>query len=161
MQDIRVTENASAEEKAAALAAGGVKYDGDKARFDLIPPDMLFELAMLYTEGAKKYNDRNWERGAVYGRWFAAMMRHAWAWWRGEEYDDGPGGTGAHHLIAVIWNATALHTYRKRRMNGFDDRPHIVAMTSIPAGENPQKPIDPRLVQEAIESLRRQGSHRQ
>lgn len=37
---------------------GGVKYDSDKPRFDLIPAMPLTELACLYGEGAKKYTQR-------------------------------------------------------------------------------------------------------
>jgi len=58
--------------------SGGTKYDNDKARFDLIPPGPLYQVAELFAMGAKKYDDRNWEKGLQWGRVFAAMMRHAW-----------------------------------------------------------------------------------
>ena len=65
----------------------GSKNDFGKERFDLIPPQPLFELANLYAIGARKYEDRNWEKGLKWGRVFAAMMRHAWKFWGGEFYD--------------------------------------------------------------------------
>jgi len=96
----------------------GVKHDEGKARFDLIPPEPLWELARLYTKGAEKYGDRNWEKGMRWGKVFAAMMRHAWKWWQGEEYDP---EDGQHHLVSVAWCAFALYTYYVRGV-GEDDR---------------------------------------
>lgn len=100
----------------------GKKDDKNKARYDLLPPEPLEELAKLYGTGAGVYGSRNWEQGLAYGRVFAAMMRHAWAWWRGEKYDP---KDGQHHLIAVAWNAFALFTYEIRNL-GEDDRPKLI-----------------------------------
>lgn len=94
------------------------KLDFGKSRFDLIPPEPLFALGDLYAQGAKKYSERGWEEGMSWGRTFAAMMRHAWKFWRGEEYDP---ETGAHHMVAVAWNAFAIYTYYVRKI-GTDDR---------------------------------------
>ena len=66
---------------------GGRKFDSNKLRFDLIPVEPLQELARVYTIGAKKYGDRNWENGLSWSRLFAAMMRHAWKFWMGERND--------------------------------------------------------------------------
>lgn len=109
----------------------GTKFDEDKLRYDLIPEQALKELARVYTIGAKKYGDRNWEQGLKWGRVFAAMMRHAWAWWAGEQNDP---VDGQHHLSSVAWCAFALMTY-ELRANGIepnDDRP---CFTSL---QNPQ-----------------------
>jgi hypothetical protein len=101
------------------LKTEGVKYDGGKARYDLLPPESLESLAQVLTFGAAKYGDRNWEAGMSWGRVFAAMMRHMWAWWRGEHKDP---ETGFSHL----WHAAAcmafLIAYEERRI-GTDDRP--------------------------------------
>ena len=99
-----------------------VKYDHGKARYDLIPPEALDGLARLYGMGAGKYEDRNWEKGMCWSRVFSAMMRHAWKWWRGKEYDQ---DDGQHHLLSVMWCAMTLYTYFVRR-SGTDDRsPHM------------------------------------
>lgn len=83
---------------------GGVK--GSKlARFDLLPAQAMWELAEHFGKGSIKYADRNWEKGYRWGLSFAALMRHAWAWWRGEDLDP---ETGSCHLIAVAWHALAL-----------------------------------------------------
>lgn len=97
----------------------GVKYDDNKHRYDLIPPYPLDRLAEVYTIGAKKYADRNWEKGLAWGRVFAAMMRHAWKWWTGERFDQ---ESGQHHLASVAWCAFALMEYEKTHPE-MDDRP--------------------------------------
>jgi Domain of unknown function (DUF5664) len=96
----------------------GVKYDKDKLRYDLIPPEALDELAKVLTFGAAKYADRNWEKGMNWGRVFGAAMRHMWAWWRGEAKDP---ETNYSHLSHAITCIAFLLTYEKRKV-GTDDR---------------------------------------
>ena len=96
---------------------GGQK--GSKlARFDLIPADALWALAERYGEGAKKYAVRNWEKGYDWGLSYAALQRHATAWWGGEDVD---AETGQSHTVAVMWHAFALFVFQKRKI-GTDDR---------------------------------------
>lgn len=97
----------------------GRKEDAGKLRFDLFPVGPLEELARVFTIGAQKYNDRNWERGLQFGRVFAALMRHAWAWWRGEQNDP---EDGQHHLSSVAWCALALMELEDTHPE-LDDRP--------------------------------------
>jgi|TARA_R110000744_G_scaffold155563_2_gene270904 hypothetical protein len=98
----------------------GTKFDKgeDKLRYDLIPVYPLAELARVYTIGAKKYDDRNWEKGLHWGRVFRALCSHAWKWWGGEKYDS---EDGQHHLASVAWCALALIEY-ERTSKGTDDR---------------------------------------
>jgi hypothetical protein len=105
------------------LQQEGRKDDTGKERFDLIPTYPLFKLAEVYTMGAKKYADRNWEKGIAYGRIFAALMRHAWKWWRGETTDP---IDGQHHLASVAWSAFALMEYERTHPE-LDDRPHVAS----------------------------------
>lgn len=100
---------------------GGRKDDNGKARYDLIPPKPLEELAMLYAQGAAKYGDRNWEKGLRFGRVFAALMRHAWSWWRGERNCP---IDGQHHLASVVWCAFALMQLEQTHPE-LDDRPNL------------------------------------
>lgn len=98
------------------------KTGGEKgmklARFDLIPGDALFVLAEHFGRGAAKYADRNWERGYAWSLSFAALQRHVWAWWQGEEVD----AEGFDHLTAAVWHAMVLLTMSIRGI-GTDDRP--------------------------------------
>lgn len=97
----------------------GRKDDIGKARHDLIPPELPEAIAAVLTFGASKYGERNWEKGMSWGRPFAAMMRHLWAWWRGEKADP---ETGFSHL----WHAGACIAFLiafEQRQKGIDDRP--------------------------------------
>lgn len=97
----------------------GTKHDKEKLdRFDLIPPDILLELAELYGMGAKKYDDRNWQKGFKWGRVVRALMSHLVRWLMGEKYDK---EDGQRHLISVIWCAIALAWFEKHNI-GEDDR---------------------------------------
>lgn len=102
--------------------AAGRKDDTGKLRFDLLPVQALEEVVRVYTLGAAKYADRNWEQGLAFGRVFAALMRHAWKWWRGQTHDE---VDGQHHLSSVAWCALALLQYDldKERYGKFDNRP--------------------------------------
>jgi 5'(3')-deoxyribonucleotidase len=109
---------------------GGQK--GQKlARFDLLPAGPLWELAEHYGKGAEKYDERNWERGYAWSLSFAALMRHAWAWWRGEDID--PENKG-HHMAAVAFHAMALLEFR-RTHPGYDDRPILAHRGGVVEGE--------------------------
>lgn len=99
--------------------ADGVKFDGDKPRYDLIPPEALDGLARVLTYGAAKYAPRNWEKGMNWGRVFGAAMRHLWAWWRGEHKDP---ETGMSHLWHAQCCIAFLIAYEARQ-TGTDDRP--------------------------------------
>jgi len=107
----------SDEETRVTSDTGGQK--GKKlARFDLLPVEPLTEVARLYGRGAEKYADRNWELGYDWGLSFAALMRHAWAFWGGESIDP---ETERHHLASVCFHAMALMEYERTR-KGSDSR---------------------------------------
>lgn len=98
----------------------GVKFDGDKPRYDLIPALALHELALVYTMGAKKYADRNWELGMEWSRLFGAILRHSFAWFRGETHDP---ESGLHHMAHAAFSCLALTEYHFTK-KGKDDRPY-------------------------------------
>ena len=85
----------------------GIKNDrkDDKTRWELIPLECLEQLARVFTEGAKKYGDNNWQNlDNAYERYRAAMMRHMYAA-QTEEFDK---ETGVRHEAAMMWNACTL-----------------------------------------------------
>jgi hypothetical protein len=100
--------------------ATGKKNDrqDDKQRWDLLPLEELADIVHLYTAGAKKYGDNNWQHlKDGYNRYKGAMLRHLYAYERGEEFDE---ETGGRHLAAVAWNAIAMlylskHNYDTKR----------------------------------------------
>lgn len=102
---------------------GAVKHDGDKVRLDLLPPELVEGVGAVLTFGAHKYGARNWEKGMRWGRPFAALLRHLWAWWRGEEMDP---ETGMSHLWHAGCCLAFLIAYEQRQI-GDDDRPKNIA----------------------------------
>jgi hypothetical protein len=64
---------------------------------------------------------RNYEKGLRYGQVFAAINRHLWSWWRGQDNDQ---EDGQHHLAAAAWGCLTLLEFEKRGTYvSFDDRP--------------------------------------
>lgn len=100
---------------------GGEK--GSKpVRFDLLPVEALTEVARHYGVGAAKYEDHNWRRGYAWSLSFAALQRHAWAFWGGEDLDE---ETQTHHLAAVCFHAMALMTWGFEHPELDDRRPWV------------------------------------
>ena len=96
----------------------GVKYDGDKPRMTLVPHDVLYEVAKVFTYGAAKYSDHNWADGMRHTRMADALLRHLTAWLSGEDMDD---ESGLHHLDHLCCCALMLRGMVLRR-KGDDDR---------------------------------------
>ena len=81
----------------------GVKYDGDKNRYDLLPWDGIDKIAEVLTFGAKKYDDNNWIKvDNAENRYFAAAMRHLVAWKKGEKTDPESGISHLAHAGACL-----------------------------------------------------------
>jgi dATP/dGTP diphosphohydrolase/recombination endonuclease VII len=88
------------------------------ARFDLISPRGLWELAEVYGRGSLKYEADNWMRGYKWSLSFSALMRHALAFWSGQARSD----DNNHHMACVAWHAFALIEFEALGL-GKDDRP--------------------------------------
>lgn len=97
----------------------GIRYDKGKPRFDLLPPDALFEIVKVFTDGAEKYESRNWEKGMDWNKHFSAMQRHLWKWQMGQSIDE---ESGHNHLAHAAFGCLALLAYELRGI-GIDDRP--------------------------------------
>lgn len=98
----------------------GIKHDEDKVRMDLLSPLFLLNTADVLTYGAKKYEAHNWLKGINYSRVFAAMQRHLWAWWNGEENDPETGLSHLSHASCCLM--FLLHYQASERFPEFDDR---------------------------------------
>jgi hypothetical protein len=89
-----------------------------KPRLDLLPTVALEQIGAVLTFGASKYGDNNWRRGARWGRYYAALLRHLYAWWRGEDCDP---ETGLSHLAHAACCLLFLMEYQRNDW-GTDDR---------------------------------------
>ena len=70
---------------------GGLRYDDGKCRLDLIPPEWFWALGDVMTQGAKKYEERNWEKGMLWSKCVGCMFRHILKWLLGKRYDEKTG----------------------------------------------------------------------
>ena len=98
-------------------STGGQK-GAKPARYDLLPAHALWVVSELYGRGAEKYDDHNWRRGYDGSLSFAALQRHAWQFWAGEDNDS---ETGLPHMASVAFHALALIEFMATRRE-FDDR---------------------------------------
>ena len=70
-----------------------------KGRFDLLPFSSLERIAIHTELGAKKYGDRNWEKGQPVRRFINSALRHIIKYAMGFRDED--------HLAACCWNVMA------------------------------------------------------
>lgn len=68
--------------------------------------NLVLELAKHFEEGAKKYGDRNWEKGIPCDRYIDSAVRHYCKWRAG--WDDEP------HDRAFIWNIVCCEWTRQQ-----------------------------------------------
>lgn len=107
----------SAQEVITTSESGGRK--GTKPeRYDLIPVEPLAAVARHYGVGATKYDDHNWRKGYEWSKSYAALQRHANAFWRGEDIDP---ETGSPHLAAVVFHAFSMMEWMRTHPE-YDDR---------------------------------------
>lgn len=78
------------------------------------PYEMVFEVSKHYEEGARKYSDRNWEKGIPLHCYVDSALRHLTKFYDG--WEDEP------HDRAFVWNVLCLMwTYINKRE--LDDLP--------------------------------------
>lgn len=70
-----------------------------KGRYDLLSVIAIDRLAKHYENGAKKYADRNWEKGAPLSTYLDSGIRHIFKFIEGHRDED--------HLAAAMWNIAA------------------------------------------------------
>jgi hypothetical protein len=92
--------------------------DTGKGRYDLISPFALRRLAIWYELGAKKYDDRNWEKGMPFSRYINSAKRHIDKYLMGMEDED--------HLAAAAWNIFAIMHHQELCQFELDDLPHYL-----------------------------------
>ena len=98
---------------------------GEKGRkpeqFSAMPWEAISELATHYGVGAAKYAAHNYRKGYPWSWSFDAMMRHAAAFWTGEDLDP---ETKTKHVLAIAFHALALSVFMDDHP-ALDDRPHV------------------------------------
>ena len=77
----------------------------NKGAYELISPFALERIAIWYELGARKYADRNWEKGIPFNRLIQSAIRHMIRWMKGDREED--------HLAAVCWNVMAMMHFQE------------------------------------------------
>lgn len=67
-----------------------------KGRLDLLPACAILRVARHFEAGAKKYSDRNWEKGIPVHSFIDSALRHLMKYLDGQNDED--------HLCAAAWN---------------------------------------------------------
>lgn len=81
-----------------------------KARWDLLPFDLVEKAVDVLTFGADKYAPESW-RQEKSDEYFAALMRHIVAYRKGEVTDQ---ESGLEHLAHAMCNLIFLHELEKK-----------------------------------------------
>jgi len=128
------TDLSKPENKTAALAVGGARFDSGKTRVDLIPAEVLMELGEIYRMGAEKYDASNWRKGMKWSKVYGPLLRHLYKAWIGKEYADPE--SGRPHIYHAVWNVVALAFYMTRpEYAQFDDRQDKRDFVTMPEDE--------------------------
>jgi len=64
------------------------KFDTSKNRVDLLPVRALWEIARVFSHGARKYRNYNWMQGTIWSRYYGAALRHMYAYWGKKDNDE-------------------------------------------------------------------------
>lgn len=89
----------------------GLKFDQEKTRLELVPPEIVEAIGQIMTFGANKYGDFNWAYGINYSRVIGALLRHLYSFIRGEINDP---ESGKPHLWHAACNLAFLITFESR-----------------------------------------------
>jgi len=89
---------------------GGLHYDTDKPRMDLIPYDALQEVAKVLGYGAKKYTPGNWTKGIKLSRLIGSAERHLGEFKEGRDIDPESSVNHIAHaacnMLFILWMQT-------------------------------------------------------
>lgn len=78
-----------------------MKFDTDKPKIHLVPPEVIEAMATVYGFGAEKYGENNWRQDIhkfPYSRHYSSIMRHLLAFHSGEDLDPESG-------LPHLWHA--------------------------------------------------------
>jgi len=110
-----MNDNFEAAKSGAQREALGVPY------MRQLPLEGLAAGAAALEYGAMKYADRNWEKGLPWQQMIDSLKRHIDDFERRNDYDDGPSGSGLHHVCMIMAGALMLSSSVIRGI-GEDDR---------------------------------------
>lgn len=79
------------------------QFGAAKIPLHLVPPSAIHALANAFADGAAKYGPYNWREFAISSSvYYAACMRHLFAWWDGEDLAQDSGKSHIDHAMACL-----------------------------------------------------------
>lgn len=107
-----------------------MRANGDKLRYELLPPLATTEMAAVMTLGAIKYEPNNWTKGQPIVKGLCGSgLRHLFAYMLGQDRDP---ETGMHHGAHLMCNGAFMveQEYRRSYLGGhyvkLDDRGEFI-----------------------------------
>ena len=105
----------------------GRKFDGDKLRFDLIPPECEAMIAAVLTTGAMKYAVNNWQKVEGFDwRYYNGKTRHSNQKRLGEVFDSDSGLPHSAHVavnaIFELWKDIQDHIGREKVLSFIEEK---------------------------------------
>ena len=88
-----------------------------KGRYDLLSPHATRRDAKHMENGAKKYGDRNWEKGQPFSRFLDSAERHLNCFKEGKTDED--------HLAAARWNLGCIVHFQELIAQGHTEFAHL------------------------------------
>jgi len=118
----------------------GMKFDKDKLRHDLVLPEWVEALADVLTFGAKKYAPGNWAFVEdAEDRYYAAAMRHALDYRKGEKIDPESGKSHLHHWLT---NVAFLIYFENKKIDNINKKIQNIEITPKKQEEPKEEEID-------------------
>ena len=108
--------------------SGGMRDDGGKLKWHLLPIPALLALIKVFHGGSIKYADDQWRLGMKFSRIYRSMISHFMKWLASDSSYDKELGT--HHLMMVAWGCFVLYMYEiMYKFTKYDDRPEKGMLT--------------------------------
>jgi hypothetical protein len=114
------SENENGNDVNHVLATRASRFNSGKLRWGLVDFDSIEEMVKVLEFGAKKYDEHNWKKGLPTVEICESMMRHIFAYLRGENEDT---ESGISHIGHILCNAMFLN-YMQKNKPEFDNRFH-------------------------------------
>lgn len=94
-----------------------------KPRPDLMSPFAMERIGWVFSKGAERYGQRNWEKGMPFSRYLASAERHLMQFKQGDLSED--------HLAQAVWNLCAILHHQEVGPPGLDDLPHYERLPKV------------------------------
>ena len=96
----------------------GIRHNNGKPMVSLIDPEFILGMAEVLTEGMKKYDKHNWQKGLNFSDSYDSAMRHLLKFWAGKDVDH---ETSLNELLHSATNLMFMYYHYQNRKD-LDDR---------------------------------------